>query len=165
MYLGSPSHVPPSFSISSLSLSLPSPIPPPPSPPFPSSLPSPSLPSSLSSPPPSLLLLPLPSSLPSPSLLSSLPSPPPFPPPPSILPPSPSLPALHFPFSPPMCRQNILQFVTKYGEVVSFRFHFKAGAERAEPRGYCFVEYSTREVSNWHPFIYFSMWETTMLSS
>jgi len=44
-----------------------------------------------------------------------------------------------------LTEQNILQFVTKYGEVVSFRFHFKAGAERAEPRGYCFVEYSTRE--------------------
>ena len=43
-------------------------------------------------------------------------------------------------------RQNILQFVTKYGEVVSFRFHFKAGTERAEPRGYCFAEFSTREV-------------------
>ena len=44
-------------------------------------------------------------------------------------------------------RQNILQFVTKYGEVVSFRFYFKAGTERAEPRGYCFAEFSTREVS------------------
>lgn len=129
MYLGSPSHVPPFF-LSPPSV-FPSPIPPPP--------PSP----------------PLPSSLPSPPLFSSLPSPPPFPPPPSVLPPSSCLLALHFLFSPPMCRQNILQFVTKYGEVVSFRFHFKAGAERAEPRGYCFVEYSTREVSNWHPFFTF----------
>ncbi len=42
--------------------------------------------------------------------------------------------------------QNILRFVTQYGSVVSFRFLFKAGSERAEPRGYVFVEYSSREV-------------------
>ena len=43
-------------------------------------------------------------------------------------------------------RQNILQFVTKYGSIVSFKFLFRSGAERSEQRDYCFVEYSTREV-------------------
>ena len=44
-------------------------------------------------------------------------------------------------------RQNVLQFVYRYGTPVSFRFYFKAGTDAMEPRGYCFVEYSTREVS------------------
>ncbi len=46
----------------------------------------------------------------------------------------------------PPSRQNILQFVTKYGEVVSFRYRFKAGTDSLEPRGYCFVESSSRAV-------------------
>lgn len=44
-----------------------------------------------------------------------------------------------------LTEQNILRFTTKYGEVVSFRYLFKAGTERLEPRGYCFIEFSTRE--------------------
>ena len=41
----------------------------------------------------------------------------------------------------------MLKFVRRYGTPVSFRFNFKAGTDVMEPRGYCFVEYSTREVS------------------
>ena len=40
----------------------------------------------------------------------------------------------------------MLRFVNRYGTPVSFRFYFKAGTDVMEPRGYCFVEYSTREV-------------------
>ena len=43
-------------------------------------------------------------------------------------------------------RENVLKFVNRYGTPVSFRFFFKAGTDVMEPRGYCFVEYSTREV-------------------
>ena len=43
-------------------------------------------------------------------------------------------------------RENILKFVRRYGTPVSFRFNFRAGTDVMEPRGYCFVEYSTREV-------------------
>ncbi|KAL5473294.1 hypothetical protein EMCRGX_G027761 [Ephydatia muelleri] len=47
-----------------------------------------------------------------------------------------------------LTEQNILEFVSRYGEVVSFRFMtFKQGPEKGEPRGYCFVEYSTREAT------------------
>jgi RNA recognition motif-containing protein len=42
-------------------------------------------------------------------------------------------------------RENILKFVRRYGTPVSFRFNFRAGTDVMEPRGYCFVEYSTRE--------------------
>lgn len=45
-----------------------------------------------------------------------------------------------------LTEQNILEFVTRYGQVVSFKFMtYKQGPEKGEPRGYCFVEYSTRE--------------------
>lgn len=48
-------------------------------------------------------------------------------------------------------RQNVLRFIYKYGTPVSFRFYFKAGTDTLEPRGYCFVEYSTREVCSLFP--------------
>lgn len=44
-----------------------------------------------------------------------------------------------------LSQQNVLRFVKQYGTPVSFRFFFKAGTDVMEPRGYCFVEYSTRE--------------------
>ena len=45
------------------------------------------------------------------------------------------------------CSQNILKFVIPFGEVVSFKYLLhNTGTERGEPRGYCFVEFSTKEV-------------------
>ena len=44
-------------------------------------------------------------------------------------------------------RQNILRFVVPFGEIVSFKYLLHtAGVEKGEPRGYCFIEFSTREV-------------------
>lgn len=44
-------------------------------------------------------------------------------------------------------RQNILRFSSPYGKIVSFKYMLHStGAEKGEPRDYCFIEYSTREV-------------------
>jgi len=41
---------------------------------------------------------------------------------------------------------NLLKILQKYGEVKKFEYLFhKIGPHRGEPRGYCFVEYATRE--------------------
>lgn len=46
-------------------------------------------------------------------------------------------------------RQNILRFASPYGKIVSFKYLlYTSGVEKGEPRDYCFIEYSTREVSH-----------------
>ena len=41
----------------------------------------------------------------------------------------------------------MLKFVAPFGKIISFKYLLHTtGAEKGEPRGYCFVEYSTREV-------------------
>ena len=45
-------------------------------------------------------------------------------------------------------RYNILKIFQRYGEISSFELLFhKSGVKEGEPRGYCFVEFKTREVS------------------
>lgn len=51
----------------------------------------------------------------------------------------------------------MLRFVKRYGTPVSFRFNFKAGTDVMEPRGYCFVEYSTREAGFDAPLVLMSV--------
>ena len=52
-----------------------------------------------------------------------------------------------FQFSFFISRFQLLQIVKKYGGIKNFNFMFHMnGPLKGEPRGYCFVEYETKEV-------------------
>ena len=45
-------------------------------------------------------------------------------------------------------RYNLLKILQRFGEIKSFELLFhKSGVKEGEPRGYCFVEFKTHEVS------------------
>lgn len=45
-----------------------------------------------------------------------------------------------------LTEQDVLKFSSPYGQLVSFKYLMHtAGVDKGEPRGYCFIEYSTRE--------------------
>jgi len=47
-----------------------------------------------------------------------------------------------------VCRYNLIKILQRFGELKSFELLFhKSGVKKGEPRGYCFVEYKTHDVS------------------
>lgn len=45
-------------------------------------------------------------------------------------------------------RYNLLKILQRFGEIKNFELIFhKSGVKEGEPRGFCFVEFKTREVS------------------
>ena len=45
-------------------------------------------------------------------------------------------------------RYNLVKILQRFGELKSFELLFhKSGVKKGEPRGYCFVEYKTQNVS------------------